>query len=294
MRQCVVRMRLLSVFAAAMMYTTASPFDADTAKWRAEREARLKAPDGWLSVAGLFWLTQGRNEAGSGTANTVKLPARAPAHIGTFTLKGETVRFEPKPGVPTSIDGKPAGSTILKSDNNGEGDTVEVSGLKLMLIYRGERFGIRLKDNESEYRKNFQGLSWFPPKPGWVVNGRFVTYPKERTMLFDLQTGDKEAMISPGYVEFERGGRKYRLTPVQEGKELFFIFRDKTAGKTTYPAARFLYTELPENGRVTLDFNRAYNPPCVFTPYATCPLPPPENRLQISVDAGEMMYKGQH
>jgi uncharacterized protein (DUF1684 family) len=271
---------LASVLSAGL----AADFESEVLSWRQEREKRLKAPDGWLSVAGLFWLKEGRNEAGSAPSMAIQLPARAPARAGAFTLSGGRVTFEDASGA----------AKALRDDSSGKPDVIDIAGLKLHIIHRGDRYGVRMKDNESEYRRNFQGLSWYPPRKDWLIQAVFLPYPAPRKMTFDSQTGDKQEMTSSGYVEFEYSGRKLRLTPVLEDGRLFFIFRDKTAGKTTYPAARFLYADPPVKGRVTLDFNKAYNPPCVFTPYATCPLPPPENRLPIEVDAGEQMYKGKH
>jgi uncharacterized protein (DUF1684 family) len=275
------------------MIAADAAFESEIASWRKDREARLKAPDGWLSVAGLFWLKPGRTEAGSSSA-AIQLPKRAPARAGWFTLEGEQVSFNAAPGTTVIINGKPHSAARLQDDGHGKPDIVEIAGLKLYVIRRGKRLGIRLKDEQSEFRKNFQGLQWYPPRREWLIQARLVPYPQPRKMLFNSQTGDKQEYISPGYAEFEVSGRNYRLTPVNDEGKLFFIFRDKTAGKTTYPAARYLYAELPVNGRVTLDFNKAYNPPCVFTPFATCPLPPPENRLPIEINAGELMYKGKH
>jgi uncharacterized protein (DUF1684 family) len=274
-------MRLV-ILASILSIGFSADFESEILSWRQEREKRLQAPDGWLSVAGLFWLKEGRNEAGSAPGKAIQLPARAPAHAGIFTLSAGKVTFE----------GKSQKALTLRDDSAGNPEVVNIAGLKLHIIHRGNRYGVRMKDNESEYRRNFQGLSWYPPRRDWFLEAAFVPYPAPRKMTFDSQTGDKQEMTSPGYVEFEHGGRKLRLTPVLEDGRLFFIFRDKTAGDTTYPAARFLYADSPIKGRVTLDFNKAYNPPCVFTPYATCPLPPPENRLAIAVDAGEKMYKG--
>lgn len=257
-------------------------------KWRDEREATLKAPDGWLSVAGLFWLQPGKNRAGSAAGCPVALPSRAPADAGDFEVKGDKVEFHAAKGVPAILKGKPVQKVQLKPDSD---EVLQIGDLKLALIKRGERVAIRMRDNESAMRRNFRGLQWYPPKPAWKVTARFVPQPK--TMFFDSQTGDKQQMESPGYVEFTRAGKKFRLTPVQEDDRLFFVLRDKTAGKTTYAASRFLYADSPKSGSVILDFNKAYNPPCVFTPYATCPLPPPENRLSIPIEAGELMYKGQ-
>lgn len=249
-------------------------FEAEITSWRREREARLKAEDGWLSLAGLFWLKEGPNRVGSAADAQVKLPPGAPANAGTVTLHRGKIRFEKKE---------------LRPDT---ADFVSIAGVKLFAIHRGQRYAIRMKDNNSEARKNFKGLRWFPPRQEWVLRARFEAFDRPRKMYFDSQTGDTQEMISPGYVHFTYGGRALRLTPVEEDNRLFFVFRDRTAGRTTYAACRFLYAEKPSGGVVILDFNKAYNPPCVFTPYATCPLPPTENRLPIAVEAGEMMYKG--
>ena len=178
--------------------------------------------------------------------------------------------------------------TTLRPDS---GDFVDAGGVKLFVIHRGTRYGVRVKDNNSKFRKSFTRLAWYPVDPGWRVTAKFIPYSQPRKVLFDSQTGDKQEMTIPGVVEFARGAKMVRLTPVLEDNELFFVFRDATAGKTTYPAARFLYAEAPgKAGTVELDFNKAYNPPCAFTPYATCPLPPRENRLTIAVEAGEKKY----
>lgn len=243
--------------------------------WRAEREARLTAEDGWLTLTGLFWLREGASPAGSAETAAVRLPAGFPAEAGVFHRSGMTVRWNGK---------------RLKTDKSGDPDIVRIGRLRLHVIERGSKLGVRIKDDESAARRNFQGLRWFPVRHEWNVRARFVPQPKQ--MVFDAQAGDKQRMSSPGYVEWEHNGRKLRLTPVTEDSQLWFIFRDRTAGKTTYGAARFLYADPPKDGYVNLDFNKAYNPPCVFTPYATCPLPPPENRLDVAVEAGEMMYAG--
>ena len=253
-------------------------FETDVAEWRKDREARLKADDGWLTLVGLTWLKAG--------------PNAAPKSAGVFTLRDKAVEFAPAAGADVRFNGKPLSRPAIVKPNSA--DVIEAAGLKMLLIDRGGKLGVRIKDNASEYRRNFKGLRWFAPRRDWLIEAKFIPYPQARKMLFDAQAGDPQPMTSPGYVEFTHAGRPLRLTPVNEDGRLFFIFRDKTAGKTTYPAARFLYADPPKNGRVTLDFNKAYNPPCVFTPYATCPLPPPENRLPVAVEAGERMYEGAH
>jgi uncharacterized protein (DUF1684 family) len=266
----------------------AADFQSEIAAWRADREARLKAPDGWLSLVGLSWLKEGGNIAGSAPDARVQLPAKAPAQAGVFTLRGDTIEFTAAPGVQAIFNGKPARSALLRPDSE---DMLDVAGVKLLAIKRGRGYGIRVKDSDSPFRRSFTTLRWYPPKRDWVIQAKFVPYPQPRKIQFEATAGGKQDVISRGYVEFMRAGRNLRLAPVDEEGRLFFIFRDRAAGKTTYPAARFLYADAAKNGIVTLDFNKAYNPPCVFTPYSTCPLPPPENRLPIPVEAGEMMYE---
>jgi uncharacterized protein (DUF1684 family) len=171
---------------------------------------------------------------------------------------------------------------------------VKVGRLSLFAIKRGDRYGIRLKDPESEYRRNFTGLQYYPVRTAYKVTGKFVPQPRKIPILNII--GQTEQMECPGYVEFRLQGKVLHLFPVLEepdAKELFYIFKDLTSGKETYGAGRFLYSGMPEKGKVVLDFNKAYNPPCAFTPYATCPLPPADNRLSVRVEAGEKKY-GSH
>jgi uncharacterized protein len=264
----------------ALLLTAAPGYREAVEQWRADRVAKLKAEDGWLSLTGLFWLKEGHNSAGSAPGSRIQLPPDAPAAAGSFVKNGGRIAWHPAGGSPRA----------LKTDVSGAPDIVSIGRLKLNVIERGTKFGIRMKDPESPTRRQFKGLEWYPVDPRWNVNARFV--PRPRTVTFDVQAGDKQAMESPGYVEWGHKGRTLRLTPVLSEGQLWFVFRDRTAGKTTYSAARFLYADPAKDGIVTVDFNKAYNPPCVFTPYATCPLPPPENRLPIAVEAGEKMYAG--
>jgi uncharacterized protein (DUF1684 family) len=250
-------------------------------QWRADRETRLKAEDGWLSLVGLFWIDEGKSRVGSDPAADVPLPPSVPREVGTITLNGGKAHFKPAVGVPlTEID--------LKPDDQPDYPVLTLGTVRFYLIERGGRYGIRVKDSASPARTNFAGLEWFPVDPSWKVEAKFV--PSPHTVTFDTEVGVQETGDSPGYVEFDRRGEHFRLEPVQEDQELFFVIRDATSGKTTYAASRFLYTGLPRDGRVELDFNKAYNPPCVFTDYATCPLPPEQNRMRAAVEAGEKLY----
>jgi uncharacterized protein (DUF1684 family) len=255
------------------------------------REDQLTSDGGWLSVAGLFWLKPGANRFGSSRSNDVVLPPSAPAHAGTFWLEAGAVRVEAGAGVPLTLAGMPVTRQTLRSDTGGaDPDVLALGPLTLQIIERGGRLAVRLKDKDRAERKHFKGLVWYPINPAYRIVARFVPHERPTTITVPSIIGTAEAMPSPGTAVFELGGRSVRLDPVVEAGDdrLFFIFRDKTAGKTTYGAGRFLYADPPKDGRVILDFNQAVSPPCAVTPYATCPLPPPQNRQPIAIEAGEM------
>ena len=261
--------------------------------WRQERESRLKADDGWLTVAGLFWLKAGLNSAGSAEGSSIQLP-RAAAHIGDFDFSGGKTTFHADPAVPVLINGKPAKTAALRSDTDGGGpDMVTAGDLTMFVIHRGQRYAIRLKDKDSEYRRSFTGLHWYPVREDYRIVARWVPYDTPHQIAVPNILGETENEPSPGYATFTMQGHEYRLDPVLEDKMLFFIFRDQTSGKETYGSGRFLYADLAKEGKVILDFNKAYNPPCAFTPFATCPLPPKQNRLPVRIEAGELKY-GNH
>jgi hypothetical protein len=273
-----------------------SPDDyrAEILKWRAAREESLKKEGGWLSVAGLFWLQEGPNTFGSTADNAIVLPEdAAPAHVGSFDLRAGKVVVGLAAGVEASIAGQAAAGRELRADTTGAPDVLTLGRLSLYVIQRGGRLGIRLKDPESAARRGFTGLSWFKVQEAARVRARFVPYDKPKAIRVPSVLGQSEDMPSPGYCSFEWGGREVRLEGVfeeEDAKELFFIFRDQTSGKETYPAGRFLYSALPKDGEVMLDFNKAYNPPCAFTTFATCPLPPPQNWVSVAIAAGEKRY----
>jgi uncharacterized protein (DUF1684 family) len=253
----------------------------------------LTADGGWLTVSGLFWLKDGVNRVGSNQANEIVL-SRGPAELGTFELRHGKATFRAAPGMAVKLNGQPAGAVApLKSDVEGKPDKIQYDAFTMFVIHRGERDAIRLKDTESESRKAFTGLHWFPVKENYRVVAKFVPYQPPKMMTIPNILGETEQDTSPGYVVFTLNGQSLRLDPVQEDDQLFFIFHDLTSGKETYPAGRFLYTDLPKNGEVVMDFNQAENPPCAFTAYATCPLPPKQNRLPVRIEAGELNY-GHH
>lgn len=258
-------------------------------QWRTQREARLKADGGWLAVAGLFWLKEGPNRFGSASANDIVLPASVPARAGVFDLRAGKTTVSLDSGVAGTIEGKPvANGQELRPDST---DVVSLGRVTLSVIRRRERVGIRMKDLDSKARREFKGLHWFPVKESHRITARWVAYPAPRTVAIANVLGQVDDLPSPGYAEFTLNGKMLRLEPVIEepgDQELFFIFRDETSAKETYGAGRFLYAAMPKDGKIVLDFNKAYSPPCAFTAFATCPLPPRQNRLPVRIEAGEL------
>ena len=277
-------MKTLWTLAFAALMLAAPPnttYVASIDQWRAERERLLKADDGWLTVAGLFWLKEGANTCGTDPQSDIVLPAGAgAARLGAFELQHGRTTFRSATG-----EVKP-----MKADTDGEPDVVTAGDVTMFVIHRGERYGIRLKDRNSRFRKEFTGLRWFPIREQYRVVAKFVPYPEPKMIAVPNILGETEKDPCPGYALFTLDGKEYRLEPVLEDQQYFFIFRDLTAGKATYPAGRFFYADAPKDGKIVLDFNRAYNPPCAFTPFATCPLPPPGNRLAVRIEAGELNY----
>ena len=259
---------------------------------RQQREADLKAEDGWLSVSGLFWLRPGETRIGSDPSNDVVLPSHAPTSVGTVTLQEGKVHYQAAPGVKVMRDHKPFESGELHSDADERPDTLAVGDIKLILLERGQRLALRLKDNRSPQRNEFAGLRWYPINADWQIEARFVAYPTPTKLVMDTIVGETEVEDSPGYVTFQREGKEYRLqaAKLKDGR-LWFVFRDKTSGRTTHGGARQLYAGPPNNDIVTLDFNMAVNLPCAYIPFATCPLAPPQNRLSLAIEAGELKYE---
>jgi len=259
--------------------------------WASARDARLAAEDGWLTLIGRDWLNPGENTLGSAPGSTVLLPEGASLpKAGMFYLEGKVVRFRPLPGSGILLNGKPATEVVLKSDAEGEPDILTAGRVKFYVIRRGERLGVRLKDPEAPARKAFHGVSRYPVNPGWRVEADYIPYPMPQTRAIATVIGTTESMTTPGLLRFKLGGREVTLEPMLEDPEhpeLFIIFKDTTSTHGTYPAGRFLYAEMPKNGKVILDFNQAINPPCAFSIFATCPLPPKQNQLDLDVLAGE-------
>ena len=268
----------------------ASPYQQSVEKWRQSYEAKLKADDGWLTVSALLWLHEGENTFGSAADNAVVLPYNyVPAKAGRFDLHDGKIVIHVNPGVPITLKGKPVESMELRPDSKE--DRLNIGNLTFLVHASGKRYAIRVKDKNSDLRKNFKGLHWFPVNETYHFNARFVAYPKPREVQITNLLGDHGSAYFPGYVAFVLGGKEYRLDAEDDGSgALFIVFRDLTSKKDTYQAARFLDAAAPKDGHVEIDFNKAYNPPCAYNPYATCPLPSARNRLQIAIPAGEKRY----
>ncbi len=253
-------------------------------QWQTTRNQKLRSPDSWLTLVGLFWLKQGDNTIGSGDGNDLVLPKQsAPERVGVLRVQGNRVTFQPESG--------PARDLHLDKEEKNP-DVVQAGSVSFYLIERSGKLAVRAKDSASPVLKNFHGLKYFPVNPALHFEATFVKDEKRIPILNIL--GQTEEQVSPGVVEFAYQGKTYRLRPIFEGKTLFFLFKDATNRTQTYQAGRMLNTPLPVNGKVDLDFNRSYNPPCTFTPYATCPLPPKESILPFAVDAGELRYGHGH
>ncbi len=265
--------------------------------WRAKRDAGLKNPDGWLTLVGLFWLEEGDNRFGSDPGNRLVFPAgKAPAVAGTLVRHGDAVTVRAEPGAGLESDGHPVTEMALAADGKGKPTVLRLGSLSFYVIKRGDRLGVRVKDSQSPALAAFHGLASFPADPGWRVTARFEAHSQPKSIAIANVLGQVDDEPSPGVVVFERGGKTYRLDALaNDDGGLFLIFADQTNGRDTYGAGRFLDTDPPRDGKVVVDFNKSYNPPCAFTAFATCPLPPRQNRLAAAVTAGEKKYgEGHH
>ena len=272
-------------------------FDRELELWRQQRVADLTRPDGWTSLVGLHWIEPGAHYIGSSAGNGIQL-AVGPAHFGMIDLgNGGRLRFVPESATPVTLDGEPLkGEAILRADDAPTGPSVlgfdEGKGIATV-IKRGNRYALRVKHADAATRTGFRGLEYWPASADWRVQGRFVANAPGKTLEIANIIGTTDPVPNPGAIEFERDGKTYRIEALDEGAEtLFLVFADRTSGHGSYPAGRFLDVPKPGvGGTVLLDFNQAYNPPCAFTPFATCPLPPRENRLDLAIQAGEKTYQ---
>ncbi|WP_426688475.1 DUF1684 domain-containing protein [Rhodanobacter ginsengiterrae] len=296
----------LFVAAAILGVATVQATDIDSYKqgveqWHAGRVERLTAPDGWLSLIGLEWLKEGANRVGSAADNDIVLSA-GPAHLGVVTLAADgKMRIALDPASHATIDGKMVSEAVLVDDAHAAAEAaptkVAFGTASFYVIDRDGRKGLRVKDSEAPTRKHFLGIDSFPIDPSWRIEATWVPAQPGETLEMASVIGTIDKSPVPGKLEFTRDGKHFELLPIIEepgDTQYFIVFADRTSGKETYGAARFLYIDPPKDGKVVLDFNKAYNPPCAFTGFATCPLAPPENRLDLRVTAGEKNYRGSH
>jgi len=256
--------------------------------WRSSRHERLEQPNGWLTLVGLEWLKDGESSIGSAEDNDIQLIG-GPAHWGHVFLQDDGVRFVSSDTENVSINGEPESEANLVADVEGEPTIVSSGSLSFYAIFRGS-YGLRVKDTQATALKQFKGVENYPIQKQWQVDGRFIEAEEGTTMEITNVLGLVSDSPVFGTFEFERDGKTLSLLGLgeAESESLWFIFSDRTSGRGTYGAGRFLYSDgMPANGRLTLDFNKAYNPPCAFNPYSTCPLPPQRNRMDLMVTAGE-------
>lgn len=287
----IIALQIASLALAGRCLAADADYRDQVKEWRRDYQAHLTAEDGWLSVNGLFWLREGENRFGSSPINDIVLPEKAaPAQAGVFIFHDGKTTVKIEPGVTATMNGKPVNEAGLTPDDKAS--HLKLGDLTLYVHASGKRYGIRLKDKDSPARRGFHGLKWFPIDPKWRAAGRFMAYPKPKTVDVQNVMGDIDQMTVPGYVEFSLEGKTLRLEPeVEDDGTYEFVFRDLTSGVETYGAARFLDTPAAEkDGTVVLDFNEAYNPPCAYNRFTTCPMPTPDNRLSVRIAAGEKTY----
>jgi uncharacterized protein (DUF1684 family) len=271
---------------------------ARIADWRAKRLASLTSETGWLTPIALYWLKDGENGFGRAPSQAFSVnDAALAADTGAFVLQDGRVRYVAHASKAMTYRGKPVTSLELVSDQDENPTELVAGSLHFLLIERGGRLGIRVRDSVSPNRTQFKGLTYFPFQADWHMQAHYEAYvPEHRIPIVNI-LGMTEEMISPGAIVFQRAGHSWRIDALLEApgdRELFVMFSDATSGQQTYGAGRFLYVGLPVADRIDVDFNEAFNPPCAFTDFATCPLPPPQNRLALAIDAGELKYERAH
>ena len=264
-------------------------------EWHKGREERLKRGNGWLNLVGLHWLKEGANTFGSSEENDIVFPSKAPGKIGVITLQDSVITLTVNENVDLLVDSQAVKQAELLPDVSGSPTIMDYTSLRWYIIKRGERHGIRLRDLEAPLVKNFEGIEKFPVNEDWKVEAKFEPYDPPKRISIPNILGTMDEDYAPGRLVFTVDGNEYSLDPTTSGDGLFVVFADLTSGVETYGAGRFLYADGPgENNIVVLDFNKSYNPPCAFTKYATCPLPPKQNHLKVRITAGEKNFGKGH
>ena len=266
-------------------------FKESQLKWRADRETKMKADDSWLNLVGLFWLKEGENPFGSRQDLRISLPTYSTVErAGSFFLEDGKVRYTFNRGQRAVVDGETRNEGPLEF-----GEILAHNHLRMFLIKRGERIALRVRDLRAKNFRKFEGLDFYRPKDNYVIEGFFQAYDPPKTITITTVVSTEIEMIVPGVIHFDFNGQQLELIPTLESAEdeqYLIMFQDKSSGTTTYSGGRFLYVDPPQDNKVVLDFNHAINPPCAYTVYATCPLPPAENWLDVAIEAGERVYTG--
>ena len=282
---------IVAVAATAVTGAMADDYEAEIAAFRAEQEARLRSDTGWLTMAALYFLTEGEHRFGTGPLNDFVLPAgSAPDEVGVLEFQDGETTIRAREGTTVTVNGEEVTSTVLTPSGEGRRpDRVTINDLTFWVHYSGVRKAIRLSDVNSPIRKAFTGRRWFPVDEKFRVVARFEPLPEPEPLAVPNILGDLERYTATGFVHFELDGKPYSMKAIGRGERgLWFLFRDLTSGQESYPAVRFLSAARPVNGEVVVDFNKAVNPPCAFNPFTTCPLPLKENRLNVRITAGEL------
>jgi uncharacterized protein len=246
----------------------------------------------WVSIAGLHFLEPGTHSVGSAVKNDIVVVANIPATIGRLHVKGTSIVFDPAPTVAVTRKGEPVkGSVVLKDEGQAPAPEVVIGDVRLVAHVSGDRLALRVRDPNGPLAKDFRGFTWFPIDPKYRVAGRFVRDAEPKKVTVQNTFGDMDTYLTEGVVEFELDGQKLRVRPfTTRPKRFYIVFRDASAGEETYETARFLYADLQDDGTTVLDFNEAYNPPCSFNPYTTCPIPVKDSIIPVKILAGEKAY----
>lgn len=293
---------LLFITACSPGKRTEPPIDleayhAEIENWHANRVEELKGPKGYLNLAGLFWLNDGINTVGSNPANTIVFPeGKAPERMGYFLLRDKAVMFEAAPDVTVTSAGKAVKRLVVFRPDSAKAPVLEFGSLQWFVIRRDNKFGVRLRDFDNTALKEFRGIERYPVDASWRLEASFTTPDSTRKIPITNVLGQTTLQVSPGVMSFSIGGKTYTLDALDEGgDDYFMIFGDPTNARETYGAGRYLYVKKPgPDGKTVIDFNKAYNPPCAFTAFATCPLPPKQNIVDVEVRAGEKNYASGH
>lgn len=297
LRIFVLLISLIALFSCTQKPEADPNYVKEISEWDSKRVSRLKADDGWLNLIGRFWLKPGENTFGTSKDNDIVIESsKLPEHIGSFLFIDTIVTFKANDGIKVLYNNNPVKEIMMVDDQKKDMTVLQIGSIKFNLIIRDTLYGIRARDLNSELVKNFNGIERFPIDQSWDIKAKFEAYIPPKEIMVPNVLGQIDKENSPGAVVFDRDGKTYRIDAVDEGGDkLFLIFADQTSGDETYGGGRFMYVNKPAStGIINLDFNKAYNPPCVFTKYATCPLPPLQNYLKLRIEAGEKIYGEGH